>query len=179
MKISGSKAPALAAIAFAAALSTAACGGDGAPRAGGSGDSGEVPASFQPGHESSLMHARQVAGLGSVITDHEGYTLYRFDKDTAKPAKSNCVDACAAQWPPVLANGNFQVEGIDPALVNTILRADGEQQVTVGGWPLYRFAKDARPGESNGHGKGGTWHAATPDGKKAAAPANGGNASGN
>ncbi|MCK2243080.1 MULTISPECIES: hypothetical protein [unclassified Crossiella] len=177
MKISGSRGPALAAIACAAALSATACGGDAYSPGGGSGDNG-APPSFQPGHESSLMHARQVGALGQVITDHEGYTLYRFDKDTAKPAKSNCADTCAVQWPPVLADGNFQVEGIDPALVSTVERADGAQQVTVGGWPLYRFFQDAKPGESRGHGKGGTWHAATPDGKKAAAPANGGTASG-
>ncbi|MBP2472805.1 putative lipoprotein with Yx(FWY)xxD motif [Crossiella equi] len=122
------------------------------------------------------MHARDVQGLGSVITDHEGYTLYRFDKDTAQPAKSNCDNTCAQQWPPVVADGNFQVDGIVPEIVGTVARADGTLQVTVGGWPLYRFAQDAKPGESKGHGKGGTWYAATPEGKKAAA--NGGTASG-
>lgn len=176
MKISGSRATALAGIAFVAALSATACAGGAANPGGGSGDSGASQPSFQPGHESSLMHARDVTGLGSVITDHEGYTLYRFDKDTAKPAKSNCDDACAAQWPPVLADGNFQVEGIDPAIVGTVARQDGAQQVTVGGWPLYRFALDDKPGDSKGHGKSGAWHAATPSGQKAAA--NGGNASG-
>ena len=41
--------------------------------------------------------------LGKVLTDSEGFTLYRFDKDTAEPPKSNCEGDCAKAWPAVPA----------------------------------------------------------------------------
>ncbi|MGI8815964.1 MAG: hypothetical protein ACR2G2_12000 [Pseudonocardia sp.] len=112
------------------------------------------------------------APLGTVVTS-SGATLYRFDKDTAKPPKSNCSGGCAATWRPLLSSGGTPtVTGVDPALVGTVARDDGAQQVTLGGWPVYKFAKDG-PGETNGEGVGGTWHAVGPAGKPAAAAATG------
>ncbi|MFE7040008.1 hypothetical protein ACFU9X_11320 [Streptomyces atratus] len=35
---------------------------------------------------------------GKVLTDSEGFTLYRFDKDTASPPKSNCEGEYAKIW---------------------------------------------------------------------------------
>jgi hypothetical protein len=37
----------------------------------------------------------------------------------------------------------------------------------VVGPPLYRYAGDAAPGDTNGQGVGGSWYAITPQGKKA------------
>ena len=37
-------------------------------------------------------------------------------------------------------------------------RADGSWQLTLHGWPVYRFAGDAKPGQWKGEGVGGTWH---------------------
>lgn len=130
-------------------------------------DSAEVAAAPAVETVASLV-ATEVAPLGGVITDGTGMTLYRFDKDTAKPSKSNCDTDCAAAWPPVLTqDGEVQVDGVDQALVGTIDREDGGTQVTVAGWPLYRFVKDTKPGDINGQGAGGNWFAATPQGKKA------------
>ena len=110
----------------------------------------------------------KVGDLGPIVTDREGMTLYRFDKDTAKPSKSNCEGDCAAAWPPVItASPQVQVDGVDPALVGTVARADGSLQVTIAGWPVYRFAKDTKPCDTNGQGVGGVWFAITAQGKKA------------
>ncbi len=54
--------------------------------------------------------------LGDVLTDGSGLTLYRFDKDTANPPKSNCADDCATTWPPVPAEDATAGAGIDKAL---------------------------------------------------------------
>jgi len=105
--------------------------------------------------------------LGQVLTDKDGYTLYRFDDDTAKPPKSNCDGSCATAWPPALSQGEVEVDGVDAGLVGKVTRADGSEQVTVGGWALYRFAKDTQPGDAKGQGVGGKWFAATSDGGKA------------
>jgi len=115
----------------------------------------------------TLIKAMDVVPFGKVLTDKDGMTLYRFDKDKPNPPVSNCNGDCAAQWPPVLADGNVVAEGVDQNLVGTVVRADGTRQVTVGGWALYRFAKDTAACQTNGEGVGGTWFVAAPDGKKA------------
>jgi predicted lipoprotein with Yx(FWY)xxD motif len=105
--------------------------------------------------------------LGEVVTS-AGAALYRYDKDTAKPAKSNCAGQCAVTWPPVLTGSGIpQLTGIDPALVGIVLRPDGTEQVTLAGWPLYRYTGDTAPGQTLGEGKSGTWHAVGPAGKPA------------
>ncbi|MFD4029377.1 SCO0930 family lipoprotein [Streptomyces sp. NPDC058637] len=111
--------------------------------------------------------------LGKVLTDSAGFTLYRFDKDTADPPKSNCEGDCASAWPVVPADDATAAAGSDAALLGEVTRADGTEQLTVGGWPMYRYAKDTRPGDATGQGVGGTWFASAPDGKKAAVNADG------
>ena len=37
--------------------------------------------------------------------------------------------------------------------------------IAAGKWPLYRFAGDASPGDTNGQGSGGTWFAVAADGR--------------
>ena len=37
-------------------------------------------------------------------------------------------------------------------------------QLKAGKWPLYLFAGDAGPGETNGQGSGDVWFASAPDG---------------
>ncbi|MGH3859033.1 hypothetical protein [Actinokineospora sp.] len=113
-----------------------------------------------------------VPDLGSIITTGDGKTLYRFDKDTAKPPKSTCDGECAAKWPPVLVpeGAEFAVEGVDKALVSSLKRADGTRQLSISGWPAYTYAQDTEPGDVKGQGVGGTWFGFTAAGKKAIAP---------
>jgi predicted lipoprotein with Yx(FWY)xxD motif len=117
------------------------------------------------------LAAADVGKLGQVVTDQNGLTLYRFDKDKVKPASvSNCNDTCAKTWPPALGDpASVQLQGVDPTLVGSVTRADGSEQLTLGGWPLYTYAKDTAAGEAKGQGVGKTWFAITPKGKKAQA----------
>ncbi|MFJ9460713.1 hypothetical protein ACIRST_37285 [Kitasatospora sp. NPDC101447] len=158
------------------ALTAGACGPD---TADGSGGSAAAPTAAPPtaaatssatatgGSGGVRLVAVKSATLGPVVTDSAGRTLYRFDKDTAKPSASTCVDACAAKWPPLTAQDAVQVTGVDSTLVGSVARPDGTKQVTLNGWPLYRFAGDTAAGQTNGQGVGGTWFASTPEGKKA------------
>ncbi|MFD6974669.1 hypothetical protein ACFWBA_41285, partial [Streptomyces sp. NPDC059949] len=111
--------------------------------------------------------------LGQVLTDSAGLTLYRFDKDTAKPPKSNCDGDCEKTWPVVAAGDATAAAGMDPALLGEVVRTDGSKQLTVGGWPAYRYNKDTKAGDVNGQGVGGVWFALAADGKKAAKAAPG------
>lgn len=108
------------------------------------------------------------ASIGQYVTDGSGRSLYRFDKDTANPSASNCAGQCAATWPPltIARDQSLYAAGVDPQIVGFIERADGSCQITIGGWPVYYFAKDTKPGDLLGQGVGGTWFAVTPTGGK-------------
>lgn len=112
------------------------------------------------------LTATAVPRMGNVVTDAEGWVLYRFDKDKAKPPTSNCVDDCAKLWPPVLADDTLKLSGIAAGQVDTIERADGGLQVTIGGWPVYRYIGDKKPGTWKGQNVGGVWFVVAKDGKK-------------
>src|SRR5262249_23948182 len=74
-------------------------------------------------------------GLNPIVHNGVGFTLYRFDKDTAHPSKSNCNGACAVKWPPVLVRQGSRifVDGVDTDEIGIVRRADGTRQVTIGG----------------------------------------------
>ena len=154
----------IAAFAAAAALTLGACGGTGAAPAA---PSSAAPAA--PAAAGFALVATQAPELGTIVADAGGFTLYRFDKDAAKPPTTTCVDACATKWPPVVVDpaGKLALDGVDQAAVGIVKRPDGQSQLTVGGWPVYRFSGDAAAGATKGQGVGGTWFAVTPDGKKA------------
>ena len=115
----------------------------------------------------NMLMAKKMSGMGTVVSDSKGWTLYRYDKDQASPSMSMCTDDCAKTWMPVMADGSVQAMGLQ-AKVGTVTRSDGMKQVTLAGWPLYRYMGDTKAGEMNGQGKSGAWYAVTPAGKKAA-----------
>ncbi|WP_432981771.1 hypothetical protein [Dactylosporangium sp. CA-233914] len=130
------------------------------------GESG-APASTAPAAPlTTSLKAATIPKMGKVVLDQDGFVLYRFDKDTAKPPKSNCVDKCAQVWPPALTDGNPDLTDVDPAVVGTVTRADGTRQITLAGWPVYRYIGDPKPGAWKGQNVGGVWFVVAPDGKK-------------
>ncbi|MBT2386105.1 SCO0930 family lipoprotein [Streptomyces sp. ISL-11] len=142
----------------------------------GSDDYGAEPAGGKAaakGEAGGKLAVRDASGLGKVVTDEKGFTLYRFDKDSAKPPTSRCDGDCAKAWPPVPAGSSTATAGIESSALGEVMRADGTRQLTLAGWPVYRYAKDTAPGETKGQGVGGTWNALAPDGKKAGADAGG------
>ncbi|GLZ76273.1 lipoprotein [Actinorhabdospora filicis] len=102
--------------------------------------------------------------LGTIVVDSEGFVLYRHKGDTDDPMASTCNGECAAAWPPV-GEISTDASGVK-ARITSFKRADGTVQSSLDCWPLYRFAKDTKPGEVTGHGgANGTFFAVTPDGK--------------
>ncbi|MCE0767869.1 hypothetical protein LWC35_33960 [Pseudonocardia kujensis] len=119
------------------------------------------------------LWAVQSGPLGTVVTDAAGHVMHRYDGDSATPPKTTCTEDCAAEWPPVLLPDGQQPElmGVDSSKVGTVTREDGSRQVTLAGWPLYRYAgDDGSLTTTAGQGEGGTWFAVAPDGSKAATP---------
>lgn len=102
------------------------------------------------------------SSLGKIVVDAKGDTLYAFMKDTS--GTSACNDACAKAWPPATVTGTpTEGAGVTGALT-TVARSDGSMQLKLGSWPLYRFAGDSGPGQTNGQGTGGLWYVVGADG---------------
>ena len=125
----------------------------------------------QPGSGRRVeLWAVQSGPLGVLVTDGDGLPIYRYDRDGTKPPTTACTGDCAEEWPPVVLSGSGQPEldGIDPALVGTIQRPDGQRQLTLAGWPLYRHTgDDGGLTTTYGNGVDGTWFAISPNGGRA------------
>jgi predicted lipoprotein with Yx(FWY)xxD motif len=106
--------------------------------------------------------------LGRILVDGNGRTLYLFERDRAN--KSNCANGCLSVWPAVTANAKPRARGgAVGSKIGTIRRADGSRQVTYAKHPLYYYAGDTRPGQTNGQGLnqfGAKWYVLSSAGRK-------------
>ncbi|HVO14059.1 MAG TPA: hypothetical protein VMV26_02550 [Alphaproteobacteria bacterium] len=96
------------------------------------------------------------SGIGKVLVDKKGMTLYTFDKDPM--GKSACNGKCAENWPPLLATAQAQASG-DFSLIT---RDDGKKQWAYKGKPLYLWVKDQKPGDTTGDKVNNVWAVARP-----------------
>src|SRR3954453_23615692 len=147
--------PPLAAIALPLiVLVVAGCGSSGRP-----GTSGQARVGTVAVHSTSL---------GKVLVDSSGRTLYLFEKD--HNGRSACSGSCAGNWPPVTVSGRPTAgAGVMASLLGTTRRSDGTREVTYAGHPLYRYAGDAKAGDTNGEGLnifGAEWYVLNGAGKQ-------------
>ncbi len=136
---------------------------------GGGGSSSSSSATSGMGAESKAVSAgesngggtiagAEIEGLGAVLVDSEGMTVYEFTEDEG--SKSVCYEECESAWPPVVASGKPSAgEGAMSSALGTTKRKDGTMQVTYEGHPLYTFSGDKAPGEANGQEAEGVWFA--------------------
>jgi predicted lipoprotein with Yx(FWY)xxD motif len=111
--------------------------------------------------------------LGTIVATTDGRTAYAFLKDVGQP-QPTCNGECATNWPPVLVEGSPSVgSGLENARLGTVARADGKNQVTYNGMPLYTFSGDTKAGDANGQGVGQVWYVVDPQGNPIGAPAGG------
>ena len=105
---------------------------------------------------------------GKFLVDGKGRSLYLFEAD--KSTTSTCTGACAAAWPPVTASAMPMAGGgVSQSLLGTTKRADGTEQVTYNGHPLYYFAADTGAGMVKGQGSkqfGAGWYVLNAKGSK-------------
>ncbi len=107
--------------------------------------------------------------LGRILATNSGFTLYVFTRD--KKNRDACVKVpnCTRVWP-VLKTSSRPVagKGLRGSLLGTITLAQGIQQVTYAGHPLYGYVGDTSPAETAYVGisqSGGTWYAINAAGK--------------
>jgi predicted lipoprotein with Yx(FWY)xxD motif len=113
-----------------------------------------------------VVKAASIPGLGRVLVDGAGYTLYAYMPDHR--GRSRCHGMCAHQWPPlVLGRGQRRAvagDGVRPSLVGSVPRGGGHQ-VSYAGWPLYTFINDASPGQATGQANDmGAWYTVSTSG---------------
>jgi predicted lipoprotein with Yx(FWY)xxD motif len=170
----------VALIISAAALALGACGDDDSTSDAGPTATAESASSERPdsggaakasGEDGDAMaHGTELVAsgsdFGSILFDSEEQAIYLFQKETT--SESQCYDACAEAWPPVLTDGEPQAgSGIDAGLLGTTKRDDGSTQVTYDDHPLYYYVDDP-PGQvlcQNVTEFGGLWLVVAPNGE--------------
>ena len=107
-----------------------------------------------------VVATRDLPGVGAVLVDTAGKTLYFTDSDA--PGAIKCTAECAKLWIPAPAPGQ------DPAGANigVVQRPEGTRQLTYQDKPLYTFTLDSQDKPASGNNArdsfGGvdfTWHA--------------------
>jgi len=157
-----------AAALLAIALIAAGCGGSTSGTSYSSAPYGSAVAASAPTRIAAASLGVASTPLGRVVVDSKGRTLYLFEKDRNR--RSACYGQCATFWPPLLTHGKPVARaGARQILLGTTRRANGSQQVTYAGHPLYRFVQDRKPGQTKGEGSrefGAGWDVLSPTGKK-------------
>jgi predicted lipoprotein with Yx(FWY)xxD motif len=111
----------------------------------------------------------KLPGLGAVLVNAQGHTLYIFVPDNDK--KVTCVGGCAAVWPPASVPSGQKAAaagGVKQALLGSDPNPAGGLVITYAGWPLYTYLADGTSGSAAGQGinlNGGLWYVISPTGK--------------
>ncbi len=114
----------------------------------------------------AVVDTATVPGLGTILVNSSGRTLYLFTTDKQGP--STCTGPCLVAWPALVASGHPTAgSGVSASLLGTVQNANGTTQVTYNRWPLYTFVGDRAPGQARGQGNltsGGYWWVLNPSG---------------
>jgi predicted lipoprotein with Yx(FWY)xxD motif len=159
-------------LAVIGAVVIAGCGGSSSSSSESSGGEGggETGSATTGG---GTVSGAEVSGLGTVLVDSEGMTVYIYTPD--KGSTSVCYGECEAAWPPVVATGKPTAgEGATSTDLGTTKRKDGTLQVTYNGHPLYTFSGDKAPGEASGQELDSTWFVLDESGAMVEGAASGG-----
>ncbi len=114
-----------------------------------------------------VANAKVWASGLTAAENRQGFSLYTFDKDAA--GVSNCKDACATNWPPLLAAEGEAAE-LPYSLVS---RSDTNlKQWALNNQPLYFFKNDTTAGTTAGKAIA-NWRLARPTSLQPAASATG------
>ncbi len=128
-----------------------------------------APASTTAASGSGVSVDTKHAKLGTILAaGPKKLTVYMFEAD--KGTTSSCSGACAKVWPPVTTSGTPSAgAGAVSADLGTAKRADGTEQVTYKGHPLYFYDDDKDSGDAYGQGSkafGAGWYVLKPSGEK-------------
>ena len=126
-------------------------------------------AGAQHATSSVAVKTRKIKGLGVVLVNPAGRTLYVFMKD--RQSRVSCTGACQSFWPPLKWKGSGKPKAAAPAksgLLATDKNPSGGKVVTYNHWPLYTYSGDSAAGQASGWNlnlNGGKWYVISPTGK--------------
>jgi predicted lipoprotein with Yx(FWY)xxD motif len=112
------------------------------------------------------LSTRKLSGLGQVLVNESGRTLYTFTPE--KGGKIACTGSCATLWPPLTTTEqtpSISSTLVHPNLVGTVADPSGGKIVTYAGWPLHTYTPDTQAGTANGQGVDGKWYVIAPSGQ--------------
>jgi len=112
------------------------------------------------GQSAATVDIKSKEGVGSYLADSKGMALYYYKMDSA--GKSMCAGGCAERWPVFYADKVTVPAGLKAEDFGTITRDDGKKQTTYKGMPLYYFAGDKNPGDTNGQNVYNVWFVMAP-----------------
>jgi predicted lipoprotein with Yx(FWY)xxD motif len=123
--------------------------------------------SAAPASASAVAITTKHDKLGTILAvGSKELTVYLFEAD--KGSASACSGACAKAWPPVIGTPKA-IGGAHASDLGTIMRADGQTQVTYKGHPLYTYVRDEDDGDAYGQASkqfGAEWYVLAPSGSK-------------
>ncbi|MEX2534161.1 MAG: hypothetical protein WD273_01055 [Trueperaceae bacterium] len=137
---------------------------------------GILAVAFAQDQGSTSVEMMESEEYGPYLTDAEGRTLYLFineegeagDERMTEGVRMNaapCAGGCLNAWPPL--TGEVEAgEGVDEELLYTA-DVGGTMMAVYNGWPLYYFANDTEPGQTNGQARGSAptiWYIVSPEG---------------
>jgi len=98
------------------------------------------------------VNTMKITGVGAVLVDSGGFTLYHLQGETTSTLK--CTGSCLSTWPPLLDNsGATPTRGAGvTGTLSTFSPPNGGTQVAYNGMPLYTFTGDSAPGQASGQG---------------------------
>jgi predicted lipoprotein with Yx(FWY)xxD motif len=153
----------------AVALVIAGCGGSSKTSSGSTPASTPSTATSAPATGGAKISSSTIGGLGPVLVNAQGRTLYTFAPD--KDKKVTCVSTCAAVWPPAFLPSGKKPVAAGP-VKQSLLASDpdpaGGRVITYAGWPLYTYVTDTASGQAAGQAlnlNGGLWYVISPAGK--------------
>jgi predicted lipoprotein with Yx(FWY)xxD motif len=116
-------------------------------------------AGAQHSTSSVAVKTRKINGLGVVLVNAKGRTLYVFMKDAHRHV--TCTGQCASFWPPLKGAGKPKAGGAAKSkLLGLDTNPSGGKVVTYNHWPLYTFVNDTAAGQAKGWNQnlnGGKW----------------------
>jgi predicted lipoprotein with Yx(FWY)xxD motif len=118
-----------------------------------------------PPARSALFHTVELrkTHLGKILVTASGYTLFAFSKDARNKDACAKISGCLEAWPIKEAQGRPSGgSGVKSSLLSTLKLSKGRTQVTYAGHPLYIYAGENAPGQTEYVGAkqfGGIWYA--------------------
>ncbi len=143
-----------------AAPATSSAPASSAPASSAPASSASAPA---PADAATLALGTAETGLGTILVDGKGMTLYMFTKDTQNSNASACTGQCLVAWPPLYGKPTVG-KGADDSKLGSFALPDGSTQATYNGWPLYYWKDDTKAGDTSGQKVGGVWFVLDKDG---------------